>query len=179
MYRGQILPRTLPRVQTNSCLPALQISMNFQFYKMQTKASLILSSDYFHSVKIHRKMPVKYIQYFQVGVGLDGSEPQRSYQVHPSSGILLVRYYNRIANPFQFYQRWKLNLNKYSDSNKNRASNDLNISSMYEIGEKISYVFIRKLFSPNKATLCLRKQQLVWGDSSTVTHVKCAWEKNE
>lgn len=111
MYRGQILPGTLPRVQTNSCLPELQISINLQNNKMQRKPSLILSSDYFHILKIPRKMPVKYIQYFQMGVGLDGSELQRSYQVHPSSGILLFRYYNHIANPFQSYQWWKLNLN--------------------------------------------------------------------
>ena len=52
------------------------------------------------------------------------------------SGILIIRYYNQITNAFHFHQKWKLDLNKYSYSNKNRSSNNLNISSIYEIREK-------------------------------------------
>ena len=52
------------------------------------------------------------------------------------SGILIIRYYNQITNAFHFHQKWKLDLNKYSYSNKNRSSKTLNISSIYEIREK-------------------------------------------
>ena len=52
------------------------------------------------------------------------------------SGILIIRYYNQITNAFHFHQKWKLDLNKYSYSIKNRSSNNLNISSIYEIREK-------------------------------------------
>ena len=51
-------------------------------------------------------------------------------------GILIIKYYNQITNAFHFHQKWKLDLNRYSYSNKNRGSNNFNISSIYEIREK-------------------------------------------
>ena len=84
--------------------------------------------------EIPREMLVKYIL---TNTDLGESEISEVIKKYIFlSGILIIRYYNQITNAFHFHQKWKLDLNKYSYSNKNRSSNNLNISSIYEIREK-------------------------------------------
>ena len=136
-YRDQfqVSPGELPRMQTKSCPPALRISINFEnksvnkgFFNFIIRLLPCCQNSYKNACKIYTVLS----NWCRPRWKWNPRGHKKSILL---SGILLFRYYNCSINAFQFYQRWKLNLSKYSDLNKNTTSNNLNISSMNEIRE--------------------------------------------